>query len=1357
MYTRRWRHAALALSRGLGLALSLLGVTAPAAMSPPAELTAIALPDALVATGPTTPAQERALRRAVAAFGRRTDPDDFTSLTGFLAAHPHSPWRIAVLTNLGIDYRHYGYFSRALAVWAEAWREGKDLDDSRIRPLVDLAVGELAELHAALGHERRLAALLQEIGKRPIGGPATAMVLQARQSLWIMRHDPKHLLLCGPTALKMLLLARGASLRQVNFLTWIRGHRKGTSLAELAQLARRAKLPYVPVFRTPGEPVPVPAIMHFKVGHFAAIVGRAHGRFHLLDPSFGRQGLWITRAALDSEASGYFLAPARAVNAAGWRMVETREAGAIWGAGYTTGPQPGGFSQGPKANPPRSCGGMCTYNISELDAGLSLSDTPVGYAPQLGPSARVSLTYNQYEDSQPASFTFFNLGPRWTLNWLSYIEDDPTQPGANVTRYLPGGGAYAYSGYSSATGDFTPQENDASVLQLVSTNPIVYKRFLNDGSVEVYAASNGATTYPRYVFLTQVIDPQGNAVSLTYDNQMRLTALTDATGRQTTFTYGSSLSPLLITRITDPFGRSATLAYNSSGQLSAITDVLGLTSSFSYDASGMIDALTTPYGTTSFAYGATGTGRYLDITDPLGLHEREETAQGLSQVPFSDPAVPQGMATFNQYLNYRDSFYWDKHAYVVAGCTVSGGCNYADARLTHFHHDVNNINIEWHSVESRKYPLENRVWYNYPGQPQPYYNGTYDQPTAIGRVLSDGSTQLWQFAYSSFGKVTKVVDPTGRETDFAYAANGIDLTTVTQQTGTGPQTIASFTYNSQHRPLTYTDAAGQTTSYAYNAAGQLTSVTNALNQTTSYQYDSLGRLTAIINADGKTQASFTYDPFDRVATFTDSEGWSASYSYDAGDRVTQISYPDGTTRQYTYSNLDLASFTDRQGHTWTYSHDADRRLTAVSDPLGDQTQYGYYENGALASLTDPDGHATRWDIDLESRPIAKHYADGTSVTYGYDGARNLLVATTDALGQSKQYSYTPDNRLAGISYVNAINPTPNVTFSYDPAFPRIVAMSDGTGTTSYSYVPVGSLGALQLYQDTSPLANSTITYGYDALGRVVSRSIGEAGTQTFSYDALGRLVGHSDGLGQFTISYLGETGQITERQLVGGTITRTWSYLPNSGDRRLAAINDGVRQYLFTTTPEGLITALSEEDGAGGLLESWSYGYDNADRLTSAVSSNGTQFTLTLDPAGNITATGSASLLYNTLNELTSASNVPGCCSYDADGNLVADGTRTYSWDAENRLVGITQGNTQITLSYDGAWPARLAEGGGVGQYRRLCLRAVVRGHLVPAALQQRRAGAQVLSRGRVHRRRVGKILLRSRPARHAAGCRRSR
>jgi hypothetical protein len=90
---------------------------------------------------------------------------------------------------------------------------------------------------------------------------------------------------------------------------------------------------------------------------------------------------------------------------------------------------------------------------------------------------------------------------------------------SNILRYLPGGGAFYYLGYDKTTGSFTAQDTDASILVLVSKSPVTYQRSLNDGSIEIYAQADGSTTYPRRIFLTRVIDPQGNTVSLNYDSQ----------------------------------------------------------------------------------------------------------------------------------------------------------------------------------------------------------------------------------------------------------------------------------------------------------------------------------------------------------------------------------------------------------------------------------------------------------------------------------------------------------------------------------------------------------------------------------------------------------------------------------------------------------------------------------------------------------------------------------------------------------------------------------------------------------------------------------------------------------------------
>jgi RHS repeat-associated protein len=1277
------RLISIAVSVGITTLLSLHGscFAAPAgsadttsnAASATEIIRAAHVAEPLVATAPTTFTEDFALAKALKAYEQRTNPDDFGSLTAFLSDYPNSPWSPAVLTNLGLAYLHNGYFSRALDAFRNAWREGKGATEPHARALVDRAVGELARLDSSLGHLEDLAILFGEIGDRPVSGPATETIQTSSEMLSLAEKDPRHLFLCGPQALASLLLAQGATSEKVNFLLRYRAGANGTNLAEVGRLADKANFPHRFVFREPGQRIPVPSIVHWKVGHFAAIVGEANGRYEVKDPAFPSEAVWVTPAALDAEASGYFLTSTEMPPEAGWREVHETEAATVWGKGPTTGTQAGGAgTQQDTQADGNGCGGgknggMCGYNIGESSVSVTLTDRPVGYSPPIGPSAKVTITYNQREDSQPANFNFFNVSPKWTLNFLSYVTDDPSNPGANVTRYLPGGGAYYYSGYQSSSGAFAAQNNDGSILVLTSQTPITYQRQLQDGSIEAYAQTDGSTGYPRKIFLSQIADPQGNVATLNYDSQLRLTSITDAVGRQTTFSYGLTLQPMLVTRITDPFGRSAALAYDSSGRLSSITDVLGLTSNFSYDSNSLVNALTTPYGTTSFAYTAPGTSsppRFVQVTDPLGYHEREEWVEP-APIPDSDPSatVPQGMpvSLTNAFLTYRDSFHWDKNAYVVAGCTPTGGCDYTKARDRHFAHVSMNSSLKSTTIESVKYPLENRIWFNYPGQTGSINSGSYNTPIATGRVLDDGTTQLRQYSFDTTGyfNLTQSIDPIGRTTSFAYA-NHVDISAISQTTAYGIETtIAQFIYNTHHRPVFYTDAAGQTTTFTYNAAGQLTSVTNPLNQTTQYQYDTSHNLTTIINANGVTAATFIYDAFNRISTYTDSEGWTVTYNYDNADRTTKITYPDGTADIYTYDKLNLASHQDRQNRVWTYSHDSDRRLTAVTDPLGNQTLLAYNGIGKLISLTDPKNNVTTWNYDVQGRLTSKQYADSSTITYTYESTTSRLKSLLDALGQTKQFTYAKDDRLSGLAYLNAVNPTSNVAFTYDPFFTRLTSMTDGNGTTQYSYVPVGSFGALRLQQENSPQPSSTISYTYDALGRRSSQTVAAAGAETFQYDAIGRVVSHTSDLGSFSLNYLGQTSQITQRQLlpVSANLATSWSYLPNSGDRRLASIgNIGLSSsqfsnFQFTTTPEKFISGITETSDASSV-------YPNAGTQTAS---------------------------YNNLNQLTNLSGQT--LTFDANGNLLADGQRNYTWDAENRILGITypaQPGKRTTFTYDG-------------------------------------------------------------------------
>ena len=367
--------------------------------------------------------------------------------------------------------------------------------------MVDRAVGELAKMHARVGHDKELEALLKDIGKRPIGGPATELIQGAREGLWTFHHNPGEGYLCGPKALKNVLLTIKANQKQIKVADDARSGPHGFSLTELAKLADKAKLKYKLIHREPGQPIPVPSIINWNVHHYAAITGMQGEVYHVADPTFGGSySTVLTVKAIDAESSGYFLVPASVIAAnpkAGWRMVaaNSAEAKAVYGMGDTTAQQPGANTQSENntcsgnknvsnidssiqdatnatANQPQiPLEAMCTASAMEMTVSLNLKDTPVGYKPQVGPAALTALFYNQREDQQPATMGFSNVSPKWTFSWLAYVQDDPNNAGVNVMRYSSGGGGDIPTGYNG--GPFNPDVYDNALMYRVPASGTV--------------------------------------------------------------------------------------------------------------------------------------------------------------------------------------------------------------------------------------------------------------------------------------------------------------------------------------------------------------------------------------------------------------------------------------------------------------------------------------------------------------------------------------------------------------------------------------------------------------------------------------------------------------------------------------------------------------------------------------------------------------------------------------------------------------------------------------------------------------------------------------------------------------------
>jgi RHS repeat-associated protein len=1255
--------------------------------------------------------ENAALTDALTEYAHRLRPDDFSSLVSFLATFPNCAWSPSLRIHLGTEFYNAGYYSEALETWEAAWQQCKSITNGPGRAQADLAVGELARMYSKLGRVGELQSLLDSVANRSLHGPATSLIHDAQQALWMMQARPEVCFRCGPLALDEIVTLEDPKHAGSLAVFQSQSTTNGFSLAQVAALSAQLGLNYQMAFRSEGAPLIVPSVIHWKVGHYAALLEKEGNRFLVKDHTF-QSSLLMTTNALDEEASGYFLVPTGALPP-GWRAVSQDEGAKVFGKGNVasqdgnpTGPPDGPFSGQPlpsqqPSNAPPSCGGMTVYSMHTMLASLSLFDLPVGYTPPVGPSVKFVAYYSQNEKNQPASFGYSNLGADWDCNWLAFITDNPGSPGVGVTCYGPGGGTHSFTGFNSSNKTFSPELMTQVVL--VKTASSSYEMRFPDGVKWEFTQSDGSSGSMRRIFLTQVSDPAGNTVQLNYDTSLRITNIVDAIGQATTLNYGNPDYPFAITQVTDPFGRSATFQYNSDGLLSKITDVLSISSQFSYGANDFVTNLTTPYGTTVFASGTTNGVTWLKVTDPLGESELLEAIPNNAPTVGSDPSatIPAGMLVFNQALDYRNSYFWDKKAF------ENGAVVYTNATIYHFLH-AGDQTIESDVLESEQKPFENRVWFSYPGQAATYALGqsSINRPALIGRVLDAGETQLYQYQYNPLGHITNSIDPTGRNFTYIYSSNNVDLLQVRMTRGGKNELLSSTTYNSQHKPLTLTDAAGQSTTNTYNASGQILTSTDPLNEVMAFNYDSNGYLTNIIGHLQNTNdiTSFTYDTFGRVQTVTDTEGYTLSYAYDAMDRITNIAYPDGTSQQFVYSNLDRVASADRLGRWTTNAYNADRQLTSTRDPLGRIVQYEWCHCGAMTGLIDSMGRKTSWEYDLQSRPVAKTYADGSRISYTYENTTSRLKSRVDEQGQETDYRYNVDNTLATTSYPNPIVSTPTVILAYDPYYKRLAQMKDGIGATTYSYFPITvspALGAGKLASTVGPLPNSTVTYQYDQLGRITNRAINGV-AETVGYDSLGRPYFITNELGAFQYSYLDATTRLASGVYPNGQ-TNLYSYCDNLGDDRLQQIThrnaDGSFLDVDTYGYNSIGQILSWTNDVSGTNPPGSIGttrqsftYDAADQLTNdlifsrkAGLPQGTTSALqySYDSAGNrlqyqtvgfglfVNVTNMVQYTYNALNQLIAI--VP------AQTN-----STTYEWDAENRLTAINQGTNRSEFTYDG-------------------------------------------------------------------------
>ncbi len=541
--------------------------------------------------------------------------------------------------------------------------------------------------------------------------------------------------------------------------------------------------------------------------------------------------------------------------------------------------------------------------------------------------------------------------------------------------------------------------------------------------------------------------------------------------------------------------------------------------------------------------------------------------------------------------------------------------------------------------------------------------------------------------YDALGRVIETVDPLGVITQQSY--NGIDQLVATTRNvvvGAPPSNTANITtrqaYTALSQTTIITDALGAVTTTASDALGRTVVMTDALGRVTQMGVDATGSPRWTRSPDGRFTVT-QVDGLGRViATLVNyQDGVVAAQEPPDQDLITRSVYDAGGRQVQTV---------DAAGQVTRFGYDLRDRLVQVIENVSDPclnapcnviTTYAYDPAGYLLSITDARGITThRFLNDAAGRPQYRFDGLERETRMLYDRAGQVL-RTIDPRGAAYDLSYGYDEmgRLRSISAVALAAP---IQMHYDARGQRR-SLIDATGTTSFRYDALG-----RMIEVTAP-ATGRIGYTYDAAGQRSGLSYPDGTTLTMTYARDGQLETVRQGsrmLAHYAYDAVGRLAMLSRENAV---ITQ---YAYDGADRLVdhhTQLAGGTRaRFQYTLDRSGQRTAVQEElDGASRTLQ---YTYDGLRRLSGATEQPGASVRYHYDLAGNRTALWRNGVLIQAA-QYDAANQVVGW-QYDAAGNLLSDGLRSFTYDALNRLVA-RDGTTTYAYTGDGVLVAATTTG----------------------------------------------------------------
>ncbi len=890
-----------------------------------------------------------------------------------------------------------------------------------------------------------------------------------------------------------------------------------------------------------------------------------------------------------------------------------------------------------------------------------------------------------------------------TKDNTEYYFDDPghkkltsvkDRNGNTLTMAYADGHLISITDGSNRSVTFTWTNNRLSEVKSAAGNParVITYQYNSAGCLAAVKNAGGYTTSYTYGpgrLMTAMTDWNGNTVNIAYNGNRAVSKLISCqseksisynAGQRKTYliekngdknlitTYEFDAEGRLVNKEGNCCGFKTSYSYDANNNINRVIDANGNTSLYTYDAKGNPLTETDPAGKiTRFTWDII-LSKITVITDKNGNKTTlaydgkgnlTSLTNALNQVIQYTYDSKGNRLTQKDARNFTTSYTYSQHGYPITMTAPDGG-------ITKTSYD------EWGNMTAVTDPNNHTTTY------------TYD---ILDRLLTmtNAANGVTKYTYDGNGNTLSITDPNNNSTRYVYDPhnNLIRETDALEHT-------TSMVYDAMNNLVSATDANGKTTGYVYDHLNRLTAEINPAGEAKQYsydgngnrvvvrypggnilyfQFDALNRVTGMTDKLGPI-ASYTYDANGNRLSATDGKGNAITYKYDVLSRLTSSADAIGSTTLYVYdANNNVVKETDRNGNNMVRTFDALDRLLTTTDALGAVTTRIYDVAGNLMSLTDAKGNTTAYKYDALDRNTEELFADNTKVLYTYDAIGNV-VSRTDNKGQLIQFVYDKVNRPVlrqypvytdSLSYdatghlISARNPYAQVSFTYDAA-DRLSSETLNGRITGYVYNVAAGIKKI-IYPN----------------GRIIERS----------FDGRDQLTGIKDGAGTLLAGFTYDAaGLITSRQF-GNKTSGNIVYNSNKQATDLSYNPSRFVDLGLTYDKENNPLTTQFRHRAA---QSEQFTYDKLNQLTGYnKGSNPSLFNY--DAVGNRTSAQmngqTASYTVNNMNGYSSISTgSPVNLLYDGNGNVTGDGTHTYTYDAENRIISVNNGAV-ATYQYD--------------------------------------------------------------------------